>query len=170
MGKRGHTRPGEVRSGTSVPGKPPGGLPRGVLGWRGEAKTWAGVGDVGGCMWIWNSENHRNLRTRRSSPVKSGRVTRSRARKQWLTPAPWSPSELSDPIRDSGCKSTPRPSPLQSGELTRSCSKVLGSLSVHGEHSRDGCKRKAMFHHRKNRTGFEPQETSLNETFFFSSF
>ena len=26
-----------------------------------------------------------------------------------------------------------------------------------------------MFHHRKNRTGFEPQETSLNETFFFSS-
>lgn len=31
----------------------------------------------------------------------------------------------------------------------------------------DGYERKGTFHHRRNGTGFEPQETSLNETFFF---
>ena len=58
-------------------------------------------------MQTQNSENHRNLRTPRSHLVKNGRVPRSRAGKRSLTHTPWTPSELSDPISDSGCKSPP---------------------------------------------------------------
>jgi len=54
--------------------------------------------------------------TPRSSPMKNDSNTHSRARKWLLTPALWSPLELSDPISDSVCKSPPLP-PLQKGAI-----------------------------------------------------